>query len=170
MIVVENWATQNHFSKVSIYNFLGLKNMKKGHIEMTKRICLETFVKCPGKLHFPILIEIHLHIITEPILDLSLSEKRPFWHRVSDRNDAQYMKLECLNKHRGSESFCCHMQHDLYLITLSWKYASGGVNWSCLFKNIYWTYLSDFDDGAGWTSIHVVFLRKLFFLRKHQFF
>ena len=35
---VENAATQDHFSKVSIYNFLGLKNMKKGYIEMTKKI------------------------------------------------------------------------------------------------------------------------------------
>ena len=29
MIVVRNRATQDHFSKVSIYNFLGVKNMEK---------------------------------------------------------------------------------------------------------------------------------------------
>ena len=29
MIVVRNGPTQDHFLKVSIYNFLGLKNMKK---------------------------------------------------------------------------------------------------------------------------------------------
>ena len=42
MIVVGNGATQDHFSKVSIYNFSGLKNMKKGYIEMKEKICLET--------------------------------------------------------------------------------------------------------------------------------
>ena len=29
MIVVGNRQTQDHFSKVSIHNFLGVKNMKK---------------------------------------------------------------------------------------------------------------------------------------------
>ena len=56
MIVVENRATQDHFSKVSIYNFLGLKNMKKGYIEMTKKIYIETFEKCSGSLCFPLLV------------------------------------------------------------------------------------------------------------------
>ena len=37
MIIVGNWATQDHFSKVSIYNFSGLKRYKKGYIEMTKK-------------------------------------------------------------------------------------------------------------------------------------
>ena len=44
MIVVGNRPTQDHFSKVSIYNFSGLK---KGYIEMTEKIYLETFEKCP---------------------------------------------------------------------------------------------------------------------------
>ena len=55
MIVVENRPTQDHFSKVSIYNFSGLKNIKKWYIEMTKKIYLETFEKCPGSVCFPLL-------------------------------------------------------------------------------------------------------------------
>ena len=55
---VENAATQDHFSKVSIYNFLGLKHMKKGYMEMTKKNYLETFEKCPGSLHFPLLFSV----------------------------------------------------------------------------------------------------------------
>ena len=34
--------------KVSICNFLGLKNVKKGHIEMTKKIYLETLKNVLG--------------------------------------------------------------------------------------------------------------------------
>ena len=40
MIVVRNWLTQDHFSKVSIYNFLGQKNMKKGYMEIPKKFTL----------------------------------------------------------------------------------------------------------------------------------
>ena len=39
----------------SIYNFSGLKDIKRGYIEMTKKIYLETFKKCPGLLCFPLL-------------------------------------------------------------------------------------------------------------------
>ena len=60
---MENRPTQDHFSKVSIYNFSGLKNMKKGYIEMPKKIHLETFEKCPGSVYFPL-----------------LSSKRVSWH------------------------------------------------------------------------------------------
>ena len=45
-----NKATQDPFSKVSVYNFSGLKKYKKGYIEITKKIYLETFEKCPGSL------------------------------------------------------------------------------------------------------------------------
>ena len=55
MIVVENRPTQDHLSKVSICNFSGLKNIKKGYIEMTEKIYLETFDKCPGSVYFPLL-------------------------------------------------------------------------------------------------------------------
>ena len=55
MIVVGNRPTQDHFSKVSRYNFSGLKNMKKGYIEITEKIYLETFEKCPGSVYFPLL-------------------------------------------------------------------------------------------------------------------
>ena len=55
MIVVGNRPTQDHFSKVSIYNFSGLKKYKKGYIEMTEKIYFQTFEKCPGSLFFPLL-------------------------------------------------------------------------------------------------------------------
>ena len=55
MIVVGNRPTQDHFSKVSIYNFLGVKNIKKGYMEVRKKIYLETFEKCPGLVYFPLL-------------------------------------------------------------------------------------------------------------------
>ena len=55
MIVVGNSLAQDHFSKVSIYNFSGLKKYKKGYIEMTKKIYLDTFEKCPGPVYFPLL-------------------------------------------------------------------------------------------------------------------
>ena len=45
-----------NFSKVSIYNFLDLKRYKKGCIEMTEKIYLEIFEKCPGSLRFPLLM------------------------------------------------------------------------------------------------------------------
>ena len=55
MIVVENRPIQDHFSKVSIYNFSGFKKHKKGYIEMTKKIYLEALEKCPGSVYFPLL-------------------------------------------------------------------------------------------------------------------
>ena len=55
MIVVGNRRTQDHFSKVLFYIFQVLKNIKKEYIEMTKKICLETFEKYPGSLCFPLL-------------------------------------------------------------------------------------------------------------------
>ena len=44
-----------HLSKVSIYTFLHLKNMKKGYMELTEKIYLDTFEKCPGSVHFSLL-------------------------------------------------------------------------------------------------------------------
>ena len=58
MIVVENRSTQDHFSKVSIYNFSGLKKYKNGYIEITKQIYLDTFEKCPRLVYFPLLAKI----------------------------------------------------------------------------------------------------------------
>ena len=55
MIVVRNGSIQDHFSKVSIYNFSGPKNIKKTHIEMTEKIYLDTFEKCAGSIHFSLL-------------------------------------------------------------------------------------------------------------------
>ena len=54
MIIVGNWATQDHFSKVSIYSFSGLKRYKK-RVYRTEKIYLETFEKCPGSACFPLL-------------------------------------------------------------------------------------------------------------------
>ena len=59
MIVVENRQTQDHFSKVSIYNFSGLKNIKKRYIKVTKKIYLEIFEKCPGSVCFLLLSVIY---------------------------------------------------------------------------------------------------------------
>ena len=53
MIVVENRATQETFQKSQFKIFQVLKNIKKGYIEMTEKIYLETFEKCPGSLYFP---------------------------------------------------------------------------------------------------------------------
>ena len=55
MIVVGNSPAQDHFSKVSIYNFPGLKKYKNGYIEMTEKIYLETFEKCLEPDCFPLL-------------------------------------------------------------------------------------------------------------------
>ena len=52
MIVVGNRPTQDHFSKVSIHNFSGLKKYIKGYIEMTEKIYL---AKCPGSVFFSLL-------------------------------------------------------------------------------------------------------------------
>ena len=50
--VVGNRATQDHFSKVLIYKFSDLTKYKKGYIEMTEKIYLETFEKCSWSLYF----------------------------------------------------------------------------------------------------------------------
>ena len=47
MIVVKNRAIHDHFSMSRFCNTLGLK---KGYIEMTENIYLETFEKCAGPL------------------------------------------------------------------------------------------------------------------------
>ena len=62
MIAVGKRPAQDHFSKVSIYNFSGLKKYKKGYIEMTKKPYLETFEKCPGSVYFPLLC-VHTHLL-----------------------------------------------------------------------------------------------------------
>ena len=63
-IVVENRPTQDHFSKVSIHNFSGLKICKKGYIEITKKIYLETFEKCPGLVCFSLLRKILMSLLS----------------------------------------------------------------------------------------------------------
>ena len=50
MIVVRNGPTQDHFSKSQgIINFSGLKKYKKGDIEMTEKIYLETLRSVLGR-------------------------------------------------------------------------------------------------------------------------
>ena len=55
MIVVENAAVQETSLKSRFLTFRCQKCVKKGYIEMTKKFYLETFKKCPGPLHFPLL-------------------------------------------------------------------------------------------------------------------
>ena len=55
MIVVENAAVQEISLKSRFVIFRCQKYVKKGYIEMTKKFYLETFKKCPGPLHFPLL-------------------------------------------------------------------------------------------------------------------
>ena len=56
MIVVENRATWENFLKSRFVIFKCQKYVKKGYIEMTKKIYLETFKKCPSSLCFPLLV------------------------------------------------------------------------------------------------------------------
>ena len=55
MIVVGNRPTQDTSQKSQFIIFQVLKNIKKGCIEMTEKIYLETFEKCPGSVYFPLL-------------------------------------------------------------------------------------------------------------------
>ena len=55
MIVVGNRATQETFLKARSVIFRCQKYAKKGYIEMTKKNYLETLIKCPGSLCFPLL-------------------------------------------------------------------------------------------------------------------
>ena len=55
MIVVGNRATQETFLKARSVIFRCQKYAKKGYIGMTKKIYLETLIKCPGSLCFPLL-------------------------------------------------------------------------------------------------------------------
>ena len=54
MIVVGNRPTQDTSQKSQFIIFQVLKIIKKGYIEMTKKIYLETFEKCPGSVYFPL--------------------------------------------------------------------------------------------------------------------
>ena len=56
MIVVENKTTQDNFLKAPSVIFRCQKYVKKGYIEMTKKIYLETFKGCTRSLCFPLLI------------------------------------------------------------------------------------------------------------------
>ena len=55
MIVVYNEATQKTFLKSRFVIFRYQKICKKGYIEKTKKIYLETLKKCAGSLHFTLL-------------------------------------------------------------------------------------------------------------------
>ena len=56
LIVVENRATQDRFLRPQCVIFRCQKYVKKGYIDMTKKIYLETFKKCPGSLCFTLLM------------------------------------------------------------------------------------------------------------------
>ena len=53
MIVVGNRPIQDTSQKSQFIISQVLKNIKKGYIEMTEKIYLETFEKCPGSVYFP---------------------------------------------------------------------------------------------------------------------
>ena len=55
-LVVRNGATQKTFLKSRFVIFRCQKYVKKGYMEMTKEIYLETLKKCPKLLHFPLLV------------------------------------------------------------------------------------------------------------------
>ena len=55
-LVVRNGATQKTFLKSRFVIFRCQKYVKKGYMEMTKEIYLETLKKCPKSLHFPLLV------------------------------------------------------------------------------------------------------------------
>ena len=63
MIVVGNRPTQDHFSKVSIYNFLGLKKYQKRVYKNDKKNYIETFEKCPWSVYFPLLAHCLFYIL-----------------------------------------------------------------------------------------------------------
>ena len=55
-LVVVNRRTQETFLKSRFVIFRCQKYVKKGYMEMTKEIYLETLKKCPKSLHFPLLV------------------------------------------------------------------------------------------------------------------
>ena len=55
MIVVGNRPTQDTSQKSQ---FIIFQVLKKGYIEMTEKIYLETFEKCPGSVYFPLLMKL----------------------------------------------------------------------------------------------------------------
>ena len=61
MTVVGKRATQDHFLKARFVIFRCQKYVKKGYIEVTKNIYLETFKECARSLCFPLLISSRDH-------------------------------------------------------------------------------------------------------------
>ena len=55
-LVVVNRRTQETFLKSRFVIFRCQKYVKKGYMEMTKKICLETLKKCPGSVYLPLLL------------------------------------------------------------------------------------------------------------------
>ena len=53
-LVAGNGATKETFLKSRFVIFRCQKYVKKGYMEMTKKIYLETLKKYPGSLHFPL--------------------------------------------------------------------------------------------------------------------
>ena len=56
MIVVGNGATPSTLLKARFVIFSCQKYVKKGYVEMAKKIYLEPLKKCAGTLHFPLLL------------------------------------------------------------------------------------------------------------------
>ena len=64
MIVVGNRPAHDTSQKSQFIIFQVLKNIKKGYIEMTKKIYLETFERCPGSVYFPLLEHFSLILLS----------------------------------------------------------------------------------------------------------
>ena len=82
MIVVGNRPTQDTSQKSQFIIFQVLKNIKKGYIEMTKKIYLETFEKCPGSVYFPLLISVPWYVNFEISVHLGSAREDFFWGRI----------------------------------------------------------------------------------------
>ena len=95
MIVVGNRAIQETFLNSQFVIFRYQKYVKKGYIEMTKKIYLETFKKCPGSLCFP-LLKLHLtDLFKLSVACMSWSIPNP---STVDTASLTVLSLESLNR------------------------------------------------------------------------
>ena len=84
MIVVENRATWGNFLKARFVIFRCQKYVKKGYIEMTKKIYLETFKGCARSLCFPLLLFYSIWSITCDFRSLGIVKMTNFRGKYFD--------------------------------------------------------------------------------------
>ena len=73
-LVVRNGATQKTFLKSRFVIFRCQNYVKKGYMEMTKEIYLQTLKKCPKSLHFPLLVLIFLVYLSKTFYSIFIKE------------------------------------------------------------------------------------------------